>query len=165
MFTAQWFRLGGGVVHPLIRRYVTKESPVTSKVSNKTLFLVWTASVLLYLSCVWILDISFNLLVVSGITNLCLCPLIMRKNGPLKIENPIEYVDFNKGNLLMGELKIPIVNIKKVALDSIGDDAYFSMPYNHIASVGVPSFVFPAEKIDIFKSHLIANIQEVEFVT
>ncbi|EIE1275486.1 hypothetical protein RGL42_002694 [Vibrio parahaemolyticus] len=138
---------------------------MTSKVSNKTLFLVWTASVLLYLSCVWILDISFNLLVVSGLTNLCLFPLIMRKNGPLKIENPVEYVYFNKGNLLMGELKIPIVNIKKVALDSIGDDAYFSMPYNHIASVGVPSFVFPAEKIDIFKSHLIANIQEVEFVT
>ena len=153
------------MLHTLIGRYVTKESPVTSKVSNKTLFLVWTASILLYLSCVWILDISFNLLVVSGLTNLCLFPLIMRKNGPLKIENPVEYVYFNKGNLLMGELKIPIVNIKKVALDSIGDDAYFSMPYNHIASVGVPSFVFPAEKIDIFKSHLIVNIQEVEFVT
>ncbi|WP_207802747.1 hypothetical protein, partial [Vibrio parahaemolyticus] len=91
-------------------------------ISKKTLFLVWTASVLLYLSCVWILDISFSLLVLSGLTNLCLFPLIMRKNGALKIENPVEYVYFKKGNLIMGELKIPIDNIKKIALDSVGDD-------------------------------------------
>ncbi len=136
-----------------------------SKISNKTLFVVWTVSVLLYLSCVWIFDISFSLLVVSGLTNLCLFPLIIRKNGQLKIENPVEYVYFHKGNLLMGELKIPINNIKRVALDIVGDDAYFSLPYNHVAPVGVPSFVFPAEKINTFKSHLSANIQEVEFVS
>ncbi len=158
-------RLGHCVLHTLARRYVTKESPVIGNISKKTLFLVWTASVLLYLSCVWILDISFSLLVLSGLTNLCLFPLIMRKNGALKIENPVEYVYFKKGNLIMGELKIPIDNIKKIALDSVGDDAYFSLPYNQIASVGVPSFVFPVEKINAFKSHLSANMQEVEFVT
>ncbi|TOL35620.1 hypothetical protein CGH99_21795 [Vibrio parahaemolyticus] len=26
MFTAQWFRLGGGVVHPLMRRYATEKN-------------------------------------------------------------------------------------------------------------------------------------------
>lgn len=144
---------------------MTKESLVISKISKKTLYLIWTASVLLYLSYVWLLDISFSLLVLSGLTNLCLLPLIIRKSGALKIENPVEYVYFKKGNLIMGEVRIPIENIKKIALDSVDEDAYFSLPYNHIASVGVPSFMFPVEKIDAFKNHLRSNIQEVEFVT
>lgn len=138
---------------------------MVSKISKKTLFLVWTASVFLYLSCIWLLDFSFSLLVLSGLTNLCLFPLFITKNDPLRIENPVEYVYFKKGNLIMGNIKIPIENIKKIALDSIGDDAYFSLPYNPITSVGAPSFLFPVEKINAFKNHLITNIREVEFIT
>ncbi|WP_285334608.1 hypothetical protein [Vibrio parahaemolyticus] len=32
MFTAQWFRLGGGVVHPLMRRYASKRLKESSKI-------------------------------------------------------------------------------------------------------------------------------------
>ncbi|MGY5837875.1 hypothetical protein ACXHQL_25625, partial [Vibrio parahaemolyticus] len=37
MFTAQWFRLGGGVVHPLMRRYVSMEEKVISDILEEIL--------------------------------------------------------------------------------------------------------------------------------
>lgn len=134
-------------------------------ISNKKLFLVWAASILLYLFYVMASDVSFNILMISGLTNICLLPLIIRKNGPLQIDNPIEYIKFNKGNLLMGDLKIPISKIKKVAIDYVGEDAYFSLPYNHISPIGVPNFVFPVGQITSLKSYLNENIKGVEFVT
>jgi hypothetical protein len=69
-------------------------------ISNKKLFLIWAASILLYLFYVLASDVSFNILMISGLTNICLLPLILRRNAPLQIDNPIEYIKFNKGNFL-----------------------------------------------------------------
>ncbi|WP_017218359.1 hypothetical protein [Pseudoalteromonas sp. NJ631] len=136
-----------------------------SKVSNKKLFLVWTACILIYLVYVGATESSFSILVISGLTNICLLPLILRKHAPLTVKDPIEYVKFNEVVLLMGELKIPTSKIKKVALDVLGEDAYFSLPYNQISPGQIPSFVFPAVKIATFKSYLMDNLSEIEFIT
>lgn len=40
MFTAQWFRLGGGVVHPLTRRYVYGENLTMFEMINTVLALL-----------------------------------------------------------------------------------------------------------------------------
>ncbi|MEQ2354956.1 hypothetical protein [Pseudoalteromonas piscicida] len=136
-----------------------------SKVSNKKLFLVWTACILIYLAYIGATESSFSILVISGLTNICLLPLILRKYAALKVKDPVEFVKFNEDILLMGELKIPTSKIKKVALDIVGDDAYFSLPYNQISPGEIPSFVFPAVNIATFKSYLMDNLSEIEFIT
>lgn len=120
--------------------------------------------ILLYLACVWSVDISFDIFVISFLTNICLLPIILRKNTARRVEDPIEYVNVCEDNLYVGDLKVPISNIKKVAIDSVGADGYFSLPYNHIAPVGVPNFSFPAQRIPAFKKYLIECIGDVEFV-
>ena len=138
---------------------------MNSRLSYKTLFSVWIINVLIYLTWVWRFDLPFVILVISFLSNICILPILMQKNTQLSVDDAVEFVNFHAGNMCIGELKIPISRIKKVAIDSIGTDGFFSLPYNHIASLGVPNFTFPAENIPSFKQYLIENLRDVEFIT
>lgn len=141
------------------------ESQWINKLNNKTLFLIWLTCVLIYLAGVWGMDIPFDIFNISLLTNLCVLPVIFRKSAPLKVENPIDYVRFCEEYLYVGDLKVPISNIRKVALDSVGEYGYFSLPYNHIAPAGVPNFMFPAHSVSPFKQYLIDNLNDIKFIS
>lgn len=134
-------------------------------ISLKTSILVWTLSVLLYSLYVWLSDSTFSFLVISGVTNICLLPFIFKKTAPLNVDNPVNYIQFKQDNMLIGELTIPTAKIKKIGLENMEDEAYFSLPYNHIPKVGIPYFMFPQSQFNALKQHLSQNIEGVEFIT
>ncbi|EGR1737554.1 hypothetical protein D5Q56_20245 [Vibrio parahaemolyticus] len=44
VFTAQWFRLGGGVAHPLMRRYATRLNFNISSISFSLAICFWVSA-------------------------------------------------------------------------------------------------------------------------
>ncbi|WP_444883588.1 hypothetical protein [Microbulbifer sp. PSTR4-B] len=82
------------------------------------------------------------------------------------IEDPVSYVRFDGEFILIGDHSIKRSEIRKVAVDSVKDRGYFSLPYNQISPGEIPEFTFPSSKITSFRAHLQKEFDtNVEFIT
>ncbi|WP_444938247.1 hypothetical protein [Microbulbifer sp. JMSA002] len=82
------------------------------------------------------------------------------------IEDPVSYVRFDGEFIFIGDHSIKRSEIRKVAVDSVKDRGYFSLPYNQISPGEIPEFTFPSSKIISFRAHLQKEFDtNVEFIT
>ncbi|WP_444887866.1 hypothetical protein [Microbulbifer sp. JMSA008] len=82
------------------------------------------------------------------------------------IEDPVSYVRFDGEFIFIGDHSIKRSEIRKVAVDSVKDRGYFSLPYNQISPGEIPEFTFPSSKITSFRAHLQKKFDtNVEFIT
>ncbi|WP_134113986.1 hypothetical protein [Oceanimonas baumannii] len=50
------------------------------------------------------------------------------------------------------EVSVSIDKVQKIALEVVGEDCYFTLPYNQAEPGKSPSFVFPVGKLEEFKN-------------
>ncbi|WP_444891492.1 hypothetical protein [Microbulbifer sp. DLAB2-AA] len=82
------------------------------------------------------------------------------------IEDPVSHVRFDGEFILIGDHSIKRSEIRKVAIDSVKDRGYFSLPYNQISPGEIPEFIFPSSKFTSFRAHLQKEFDtNVEFIT
>ncbi|WP_440056625.1 hypothetical protein ACSLBF_21185 (plasmid) [Pseudoalteromonas sp. T1lg65] len=81
-----------------------------------------------------------------------------------KVQNPVEQVVFSDTYMSVNDAKFPLSKVRKIALEVVGKEAYFSMPYNQISVGVIPSFRFDAKQLEAFKAHLTSHISHVSFI-
>ncbi|QFT53284.1 hypothetical protein [Microbulbifer sp. THAF38] len=82
------------------------------------------------------------------------------------IDDPISYVRFDGEFMIIGDLSIKKSAIRKIAIDSVKDRGYFSLPYNQLSPGKIPEFVFPSNKVISFCEYLKQEFpSNVEFIT
>ncbi|WP_444899214.1 hypothetical protein ACJJIX_09525 [Microbulbifer sp. VAAC004] len=82
------------------------------------------------------------------------------------IEDPVSHVRFDGEFIFIGDHSIKRSEIRKVAIDSVKDRGYFSLPYNQISPGEIPEFIFPSSKFTSFRAHLQKEFDtNVEFIT
>jgi hypothetical protein len=81
------------------------------------------------------------------------------------IEDPIAFVSFDGPLMWIGNTAININEIRKLTLDTAGNDGFFSLPYNQISSGKTPSFTFPACQFEAFRAHLREGLPKAQFIT
>lgn len=68
--------------------------------------------------------------------------------------------------MIIGDLSIKKSAIRKIAIDSVKDRGYFSLPYNQLSPGKIPEFVFPSNKVISFCEYLKQEFpSNVEFIT
>jgi hypothetical protein len=135
-----------------------------NNMSDKKIFTAWAVCIFIYLVYVGTTKSALSISVIITLTSICIFPLILRKNTLLRVKDPMDYVKFSEGSVIIGEIKISTPKIKKVALDIVEGDVYFSLPYNQISAGVTPSFIFPSSEVATFKRYLTDNLNEIEFV-
>ncbi|GIC76905.1 hypothetical protein [Moritella sp. F3] len=69
-------------------------------------------------------------------------------------------------NMSVGAVTFPIISIRQVALDTVKNEGYFSLPLDQSLPGVVPEFIFPAAKIDELTYHLKKHLSDsVVFIT
>ena len=63
------------------------------------------------------------------------------------------------------EVSVSIDKVQKIALEVVGEDCYFTLPYNQTEPGESPGFVFPVGKLEEFKKYLLAGLGPVEIIT
>lgn len=129
------------------------------KIDKYTLF--WLGSIACYLLITTAGLIDFELLTLTAISNLTLLPVLFKSGNSLMknqkqqiVKDPINHLTFNDNVLYIGSDCVPVDQIRKVALDTCGENSFFSLPYNQIKPGVVPAFEFPPEQFEDVKSHL-----------
>ena len=136
--------------------------------NNKSIYLLlWLSAICGYLAIVVVTGYSFDWVIFFAISNMALLPSLFDGSAyqERKIDEPQDYVTFKQGNMYIGDAVLPIANVRKVALERVEQDAYFSLPYNHVKSGDIPNMIFSANKIQAFEQYLKANLaSDVVFI-
>ncbi|WKD51109.1 hypothetical protein [Microbulbifer spongiae] len=135
------------------------------KENKKKLLAALAAAIVIYGLYIVITGKDFNFLIVIPLINIFLIVTLIRGSGPKKVSDPVGYVKFTNGKINFGENNISVIKIKKIALEAVENECYFSLPYNQTAPGKCPIFVFPLEKLTDFKKHLLTGLGEVEIIT
>jgi len=127
---------------------------------------LWLVAILGYCSVIAVFDFDFNVHFALLISSMIFCIAFNRKNNPQYIQNPVSYILFDSINMTIGTTVLPVSSIRKVALDTVKNEGYFSLPLNHFSSGVVPEFIFPAAKVDELTIYLKLHLPDsVEFIT
>jgi hypothetical protein len=123
---------------------------------------LWLLTIFVYLAYVGFTDESLSILFLSGITNILLLPLYWTKfrqdEMNNRISNPVEHFRVENNLVTIGDSKLPLEKVKRVAIDLQDDIAYCSLPFNHIKPGVYPSFTFPAELAEALTRHIRAKL-------
>ena len=150
---------------------MTKLSTLHSAVKSKPfyqqpriMFAIWLFLSILFLAYrffidkFWVVETFYGLLWLSYPFWLL---QLFKGPKPLVISDPSNYVRFNAELMQIGEAKIEIKKVQKVALDVVEQQVYFSLPFN---SNRLPTFVFAEEQLEDFKAHLAKGLGKIEYV-
>jgi hypothetical protein len=116
--------------------------------------------ILSYFMVIAIFGFDFNLLYLIYVST-AVAPIIAARhsNQPF-IDDPVSYITFDGTNMIMGSTTLPISAIKQVALDTVNNEGYFSLPLHHYSPGVIPGFIFPAIKKEVLKTHLQSNLSK-----
>jgi hypothetical protein len=135
---------------------------------KKTIFLVWLTLVTLYILYVVSTDALFEWLTFSIITYTGLLPLIMiNYNEELmqsKVDDAVAHFTVTGDKVVIGDDQVPIVKVKRVAIEVVDDYGYCSLPFNHMSPGVVPSFIFPKEQYEDLKKHVVSKLPKVQII-
>ena len=112
----------------------------------------------------WIVRQEVNLLLMLGVFNLVWIVKWCQSMPDTTVKDPVNYVTFNDGHIQFGSASIPIHKVTRVALETIREHCYFSLPYNPTTPGNPPGFVFPASKVAEFKHYLQAELGDITFI-
>lgn len=119
---------------------------------------LWLLVIFAYVAYVSITDQSLSLLSLSAITNILILPMIWTQYRQEEmntwISNPVEHFRIENNLVEIGDDKLPVEKVKRVAIDVQDKIAYCSLPFNHIKPGIFPNFTFPAELGDELKRHI-----------
>lgn len=107
---------------------------------------------------------TFSMLVALSIFNLFTIFNAIKAPPETTVSEPIEFVQFVNNEIRFGETTINIHKIRKVALEKVKQDCYFSLPYNPSKPGEVPGFVFPAGQMQRFEQHLRSGLENIEII-
>ena len=115
---------------------------------------LWISAILGYCAVIAVLGFDFNVMTVITISSMTFLIAFNRKNNPKYIDDPVSYIIFDDINMTIGSTTLPISSIRQVALDTVKNEGYFSLPLNQSSPGTVPAFIFPAVRIDELSTHL-----------
>ncbi|MEP1554692.1 MAG: hypothetical protein ABJJ44_02020 [Paraglaciecola sp.] len=119
---------------------------------------LWLLMIVAYLAYLGLTDESLSILVLSGITNLLLLPLywtnFKQEEMNNRVSNPVEHFRIENNLVTIGDSKLPVEKVKRVAIDVQDKVAYCSLPFNHIKPGIFPNFTFASEQADELKRHI-----------
>ncbi|KMT65166.1 hypothetical protein [Catenovulum maritimum] len=85
-----------------------------------------------------------------------------RLNSQLPIvQNPTDYLRFSNDEIVFNNHRFMQNNIRKVAIEPVGDVVYFSLPFNPIAPGVIAGFRFPVQLKDNFESYILSHLPRV----
>ena len=124
--------------------------------NDKSTFKLWLVVVSSYLLFVFLGGQEFDFVWFIALSNIALLPGIFHRSTLLenKIDDPLAYVSIAQDHMYIGNDKFKLTDIRKVALEAVGQDAYFSLPYNQIKPGQTPNMVFPANRVAEFEQYL-----------
>lgn len=132
--------------------------------NDKSTFILWLTVLVSYALFVFIANKDFDLVWLLALSNLALFPSLFYRSNLLenKVDDPLDYVSFDKEYMYVGKEKLKVADIRKVALEAVGQVAYFSLPYNQVKPGHIPNMIFAADKMAEFKQymkrHLASNV-------
>lgn len=135
--------------------------------NDKSTFVLWLTVIVCYSLFVLIGGKQFDWVWFLALSNIALFPGLFHRSSLIenKIDDPLAHVSFKNGCMFIGEVNLKVSDIRKVALDAVGQDAYFSLPYNQVKPGQIPNMIFAAGKMTEFKQHLKKNLpSDVVFI-
>ncbi|GHG06357.1 hypothetical protein [Thalassotalea marina] len=136
-------------------------------ISEKSIFLLWLLSICSYLLFVFITDSKLEMVWLLAISNIAIFPSLFKRSKlpENRVVEPKNHVRFIKGDMYIGDAKVRVSEVRKVALETVEQDAYFSLPYNHVKLGEIPNMVFSADKAQEFKAYLKTHLSnDVVFI-
>lgn len=128
--------------------------------------ILWMIAILSYSVVTVLLGLDFSFQPIMALSAMVFVIGFSRLYRQQYIEDPVSYIAFDDINMSVGSATFPITSIRQVALDTVKNEGYFSLPLNHSSPGVVPEFIFPAVKIDALTNYLKKHLPDsVEFIT
>lgn len=149
---------------------MTKSSLHFKKLSSSQHRIIglWLLMMFAYFAYLGLTDESLSILVLSGITNLFLLPLywtnFKQEEMNNQVSNPVEHFRIENNLVMIGDSKLPLEKVKRVAIDVQDNIAYCSLPFNHIKPGIFPNFSFASEQADELKRHIGLKLPSVTII-
>lgn len=121
---------------------------------------LWVLAILGYSAITALFGLDFSLQPIISLSAMVFFIVFSRRYRQQYIEDPVLYIVFDDINMSVGLATLPITSIRQVALDTVKNEGYFSLPLNHSLPGVVPEFIFPAAKIDELTNHLKKNLPD-----
>lgn len=127
---------------------------------------LWMIAILSYSAVTVLLGLDFSIQLIMALSAMVFVIGFSRRYRQQYIEDPVSYIAFDDINMSVGSVTFPISSIRQVALDTVKNEGYFSLPLNQSLPGVMPEFIFPAAKVDELTNHLKKNLPDsVEFIT